>query len=78
MRREIQEEIDKATVYSHKWQQSGDFVISDNLAVGHMAGPISSIEESGLRILHRVTVKGTTQPSKQYDFLFADKRNCAY
>lgn len=76
---EIQAEIDKMTPYSHQWQQEGDFIISDNLAVGHMAGPISkNIQESGLRILHRVTVQGTTPPSKCYDFDFPDQENCAY
>ncbi|CAK8686170.1 unnamed protein product [Clavelina lepadiformis] len=76
---EIKNAIDETLVYSHKWQKSGDFVLSDNLAVGHMAGPIpSSIEEAGLRILHRVTVKGSVSPSKAYGFGFPDISNCAY
>ena len=75
----MQSAIDSSTIYSHQWQTSGDFIISDNLAVGHMAGPIpSSIEKAGLRILHRVTVKGTIPPRKTYDFIFPDKENCNY
>jgi alpha-ketoglutarate-dependent taurine dioxygenase len=51
-------------VYAHKWQE-GDFIISDNLAVGHEAAPTSQDdpEKSGLRILHRVTVAGIYKPS---------------
>jgi len=76
---EIQSCIDKyAHIYSHNWQKSGDLIISDNLAVAHQAGPISkSVAESGLRVLHRVTVLGTEIPKKQYSF-YPDKDNCAY
>lgn len=70
---------DHAVVYSHKWMEEGDFIISDNLAVGHKAGPIAaSITEAGLRVLHRVTVMGTVPPSKNYDFEPPDRDNCAY
>lgn len=48
-----------------QWEQ-GDFIISDNLAVGHEATPETQfpVSEVGLRILHRTTVKGTEKPSK--------------
>ncbi|BET01910.1 Taurine catabolism dioxygenase TauD, TfdA family [Nesidiocoris tenuis] len=51
--------------YIHEWE-NGDFIISDNLAVGHEATPETQIPRSqvGLRILHRTTVAGTTAPSK--------------
>ncbi|XP_069705019.1 alpha-ketoglutarate-dependent taurine dioxygenase-like isoform X2 [Periplaneta americana] len=51
--------------YSHKWQE-GDFIISDNLAVGHEATPDTQlpVEIVGLRVLHRTTIKGTTPPAK--------------
>ncbi|XP_062589814.1 alpha-ketoglutarate-dependent 2,4-dichlorophenoxyacetate dioxygenase-like, partial [Saccostrea cucullata] len=65
---EIHQEIEKGNrnlVYSHKWEQ-GDFIISDNLAVGHEASPETQfpVSEVGLRILHRTTVKGTNIPTK--------------
>jgi len=66
---------DHAKVYSHKWQSEGDFIISDNLAVGHMAGSIPSIDEAGLRVLHRTTVIGSSSPSKMRPVEHAD---CAY
>ncbi|XP_063962996.1 alkylsulfatase-like [Lytechinus pictus] len=58
---------DGAVQYSHKWQV-GDFIISDNLAVGHEATPQTqdSVERVGLRVLHRTTVKGTQPPTKCY------------
>jgi taurine dioxygenase len=43
--------------YNHKWQQ-GDVVIIDNLAVAHKAMPGAHKASSGLRILHRTTIKG--------------------
>ncbi|XP_047114767.1 alpha-ketoglutarate-dependent sulfonate dioxygenase-like isoform X1 [Schistocerca piceifrons] len=51
--------------YSHKWE-AGDFIISDNLAVGHEASPETQLPHSevGLRVMHRTTVKGTTPPQK--------------
>lgn len=51
--------------YSHKWQE-GDFIISDNLAVGHEATPQTQlpVEVVGLRVLHRTTIKGTVPPAK--------------
>ncbi|PVD23798.1 hypothetical protein C0Q70_17072 [Pomacea canaliculata] len=44
----------------------GDFIISDNLAVGHEATPETqlSVEEVGLRVLHRTTVAGKWTPVK--------------
>jgi len=44
--------------YNHKWQQ-GDVVIIDNLAVAHKAMPGAHKASSGLRILHRTTIKGS-------------------
>ncbi|XP_066991332.2 alpha-ketoglutarate-dependent taurine dioxygenase [Anabrus simplex] len=51
--------------YSHKWQE-GDFIISDNLAVGHEASPQTQLSRElvGLRVMHRTTVKGTNRPKK--------------
>ncbi|XP_025111404.1 uncharacterized protein LOC112574493 isoform X1 [Pomacea canaliculata] len=65
---EMFEEITKNNnrlVYSHKWEV-GDFIISDNLAVGHEATPETqlSVEEVGLRVLHRTTVAGKWTPVK--------------
>lgn len=55
----------KRLIYSHKWEE-GDFIISDNLSVGHEATPETQypVEEVGLRILHRTTIKGTSKPQK--------------
>lgn len=51
--------------YSHKWEE-GDFIISDNLAVGHEATPDTQLPRDvvGLRVLHRTTIKGTVSPAK--------------
>ena len=48
-----------------QWTQ-GDFIISDNLAVGHEASPETQLpeEQVGLRIMHRTTVKGQYTPQK--------------
>ncbi|XP_072032131.1 alpha-ketoglutarate-dependent taurine dioxygenase-like [Amphiura filiformis] len=56
-----------AIQYSHKWEK-GDFIISDNQAVGHEASPQTQypVAEVGLRILHRTTIKGTETPVKKY------------
>ncbi|XP_022246964.1 uncharacterized protein LOC106463679 isoform X2 [Limulus polyphemus] len=71
---EILEEIhqefvkdNKAIQYSHKWEP-GDFIISDNLAVGHEASPETQYHPSdvGLRVMHRTTVKGQHVPTKEY------------
>ena len=50
-----------------QWQE-GDFIISDNLAVGHEAHPDTQLPriEVGLRVMHRTTVKGTKAPRKNY------------
>lgn len=65
---EMYEEITKDNnrlVYSHKWKV-GDFIISDNLAIGHEATPETqlSVSEIGLRVLHRTTVAGKWIPKK--------------
>ncbi|XP_045178049.2 alpha-ketoglutarate-dependent taurine dioxygenase-like [Mercenaria mercenaria] len=65
---EIKNEIEKdgrRLVYPHEWRD-GDFVITDNLAVGHFASAnaIRPRSEVGLRILHRTTIKGISRPSK--------------
>ena len=51
--------------YSHKWEP-GDFIISDNLAVGHEASPETQYPRSkvGLRVMHRVTIAGKVKPKK--------------
>lgn len=65
---EITDEIEKdgrRLVYPHEWKD-GDFVITDNLAVGHFASAnaIRPVSEIGLRVLHRTTIRGTSRPSK--------------
>jgi len=57
---------DGASLYQHKYE-AGDFIISDNLAVGHEASPDTqhSREVIGLRVMHRVTIAGKHKPSKQ-------------
>jgi len=54
-------------IYSHKWRP-GDFIISDNAALGHEASPQTQSSKNvvGLRVLHRTTVQGTEQPEKKY------------
>ncbi len=56
--------------YSHKWE-AGDFIISDNLALGHMASPETqySRDKVGLRVMHRVTIAGKQKPKKDSDDL---------
>jgi alpha-ketoglutarate-dependent taurine dioxygenase len=48
-----------------QWED-GDFIISDNLAVGHEATPETQLPRDvvGLRVLHRTTIKGTVPPAK--------------
>ncbi|KAL3867835.1 hypothetical protein ACJMK2_040681 [Sinanodonta woodiana] len=55
-------------IYSHKWEE-GDFIISDNLALGHEATPETQWHRSdvGLRVLHRTTIRGTNVPTKHKD-----------
>ena len=55
-----------AVQYRHKYED-GDFIISDNLAVGHEASPDTqrSPDEIGLRVMHRVTIAGKHKPSKK-------------
>ena len=52
--------------YWHHWEP-GDFLISDNLALGHEASPQTqwSRERVGLRVMHRVTIAGKHKPRKQ-------------
>ena len=52
--------------YHHKYD-SGDFIVSDNLAVGHEASPDTqqSPEVIGLRVMHRVTIAGKHKPQTQ-------------
>ncbi|KAK2191525.1 hypothetical protein NP493_49g10042 [Ridgeia piscesae] len=69
--REIHHEFVKdngAIQYSHKWTE-GDFIISDNLSVGHEATEDTQLPRSqvGLRVLHRTTIRGTVPPAKNYD-----------
>nr|CAD7417867.1 unnamed protein product [Timema poppensis] len=52
-----------ASLHSQMWSE-GEFIISDNLAVGHEATPETQLPRSkvGLRVLHRTTIKGTHPP----------------
>ena len=52
-------------IYKHEWKP-GDFIISDNLAIGHEASPETQypISKVGLRVMHRVTIKGKYTPNK--------------
>ena len=52
-----------------QWMEEGDFIMSDNLSVAHVAGEGSQLppSEIGLRVLHRTTIKGTKPPTKNYD-----------
>lgn len=60
-----QEFVKEDLQYWHKWEP-GDFIISDNLAVGHEASPQTQYPRSkvGLRVMHRVTIAGKTKPKK--------------
>jgi taurine dioxygenase len=66
---EIRQQIitNKALHYSHHYKP-GDFMISDNLALGHEASPETQWPRSqvGLRVMHRTTVRGFKPPSKDY------------
>ena len=57
---------DGALQYHHHYQP-GDFIITDNLAVGHEASPDTQLspDKIGLRIMHRVTISGKHKPTKQ-------------
>ncbi len=48
-----------------QWR-NGDFIITDNLAVGHKANAETQlpVEEIGLRIMHRTTIQGKHVPQK--------------
>uniref|UniRef100_UPI00358F0BE8 3-((Z)-2-isocyanoethenyl)-1H-indole synthase-like n=1 Tax=Myxine glutinosa TaxID=7769 RepID=UPI00358F0BE8 len=63
---EIHEEFVKdncAIQYVHNWE-TGDFIISDNLAVAHEAHPTTQqpASEVGLRVMHRTTIRGSVPP----------------
>ena len=49
--------------------EKGDFIVADNLAVSHRASPaaLSTPEEAGLRILHRITVKAPQELLPGFD-----------
>lgn len=53
-------------IYSILQWREGDFIITDNLAVGHEASPDTQLPRSevGLRVMHRTTIKGTHRPCK--------------
>jgi len=48
-----------------QWED-GDFIISDNIAVGHEATPYIQLPRDvvGLRVSHRTTIQGTLPPAK--------------
>ncbi|GAB1610726.1 uncharacterized protein LOC115223680 [Argonauta hians] len=65
---DIHQEIvkdNRRLVYVHEWQ-NGDFILSDNLALGHEATPETQFSTSdvGLRVLHRTTIRGENTPTK--------------
>ncbi|XP_032805439.1 3-((Z)-2-isocyanoethenyl)-1H-indole synthase-like isoform X1 [Petromyzon marinus] len=67
--REIEHEFTRdggSIQYEHEWEE-GDFIISDNLALGHEAHPSTQAPPSavGLRVMHRTTVCGASTPSKR-------------
>jgi len=65
--KQIEEEIlkDPERLYHHKYRK-GDFIISDNLALGHEASPETQLpkHQIGLRVMHRVTIAGKSRPKK--------------
>lgn len=54
------------SLYVFSQWQPGDFIISDNLAVGHLASPETQLppDQVGLRVMHRTIVRGTYRPAK--------------
>ena len=48
-----------------QWEEE-DFIISDNLPVGHEATPETHLPRDAvsLRVFHRTTIKGTVPPAK--------------
>mmetsp|Transcript_28230 Transcript_28230/g.54889 ORF Transcript_28230/g.54889 Transcript_28230/m.54889 type:complete len:172 (-) Transcript_28230:54-569(-) len=54
---------DKTRMLEIEWEV-GDLAVIDNLAIGHFAssGTQGSRKDTGLRILHRVTVSGKANP----------------
>jgi alpha-ketoglutarate-dependent taurine dioxygenase len=54
-------------IYKHTYMP-GDFIISDNAAVGHEASveTQASVDRVGLRVMHRTTVQGSEPPRKKY------------
>ncbi len=58
-----------------QWE-AGDFIISDNLAVAHLASPSTqtSKEEVGLRVMHRTIVKGMHRPDKDEEYYLKKHR----
>lgn len=59
--------VGRHLIYSHKWRP-GDFIISDNAALGHEATPATQAprEVVGLRVMHRTTIQGRCPPRKEY------------
>ena len=47
-------------------REEGNFIISDNLAVGHKAAPQTQLPTDvvSLHVSHRTTIKGTVPPAK--------------
>jgi len=47
-------------------REEEDFIISNNLAVGHEATPETRLPRNALslRVFHRTTIKGTVPPAK--------------
>lgn len=63
----ISESIERSNrILRWRWS-SGDLLMVDNLAVAHHAsdGTQGSVDQVGLRLMQRTTVKGTTAPQKR-------------
>jgi len=79
---EITAILDRPDVsYSHKWEE-GDLIIIDNLAVAHKAARGAHTTESGLRILHRTTCKGSISldpnPDLQFPVVLDTSKPCPF
>ncbi|OWF45165.1 uncharacterized protein LOC110457383 [Mizuhopecten yessoensis] len=59
-------------IYSHQYK-SKDLLLLNNPSIAHIAGPgsQSAVEFSGLRLMHRSTVRGEKPPSKKTSIQYA-------
>ena len=58
-------------IYTHHWK-AGDLLVLNNPSLAHLAGPGSqgSLQATGLRLMHRSTVPGTTSPTKKTNLAY--------